>query len=107
MQGNTTRQFLHLRFKSSAVAGSSSKESQIEATLSGFTYNFIPDLGWMNALAKFVKPPVGVFEGVPPSEQTFVKVHVREGSIRLFAPSHPVTQALLCYTLASSTSRLC
>ncbi|VDB83052.1 unnamed protein product [Peniophora sp. CBMAI 1063] len=86
---NTTRQFLHLRFKSSVVAGSSAKESQIAVTLSGFTYNFVPDLGWINALAKFVKPPAGVFEGVPPSEQTFVTAHVRDGSVRLFAPNHP------------------
>ncbi|KZV69486.1 hypothetical protein PENSPDRAFT_481043 [Peniophora sp. CONT] len=86
---NTSRQFLHLRFKSSVVAGSSAKESQIAVTLSGFTYNFVPDLGWIDSLAKFVKPPAGVFEGVPPSEQTFITVHVRDGSVRLFALNHP------------------
>jgi autophagy-related protein 2 len=30
-----------------------------------------------------------VFEGVPPAEQTAVAVHLRDGAIRLFAPSHP------------------
>ena len=54
------RQILHLRFKSSVVAGSSSKESNIGVTLSGFTYNFVPDLAWIDSLAYFVKPPPGV-----------------------------------------------
>lgn len=32
---------------------------------------------------------VQAFEGVPPSEQTFITIHVRDGSVCLFAPNHP------------------
>ncbi|KAI0035921.1 hypothetical protein K488DRAFT_42229 [Vararia minispora EC-137] len=83
------RRMVQLRFASSVVAGSLAKESRVDVTLSGFTFNFFPDIQWALALAEFVKAPPGVFEGVPPSEQTVVEARIREGAIRLFAPAHP------------------
>ncbi|KAI0065395.1 hypothetical protein BV25DRAFT_1821795 [Artomyces pyxidatus] len=85
----TSRPLIKLRFISLVVPESTAKESRVKLTLTGFTYNVMPDLQWLTALTIFAKPPPGAFESVVPSERTQVAVKVVDGSIRMFAPNHP------------------
>ncbi|KAI0273740.1 hypothetical protein BC834DRAFT_816242 [Gloeopeniophorella convolvens] len=75
-----------LRFSSVVLPETASKESRIKLTLCGFTFNFFPDLNWVDSLIAFARPPPGVFESVVPSERTQVAVSIVDGSIRLFTP---------------------
>ncbi|KAI0054145.1 hypothetical protein FA95DRAFT_1585813 [Auriscalpium vulgare] len=86
---STPRPLIKLRFTSLVVPSTTAKESRVKLTLCDFTYNLIPDLQWVAALAQFAKPPPGAFESVVPSERTHVSVKVMDGSIRLLAHSHP------------------
>ncbi|KAF8892528.1 hypothetical protein BD779DRAFT_1610102 [Infundibulicybe gibba] len=92
-----------LRFVSLVIPGTTVKESRIKLTLTGFTYNFYPDIGWISDLTLFVKPPPGAFEAVIPSERTVLSLKLSEGSVRAFAPSHPGAVVLYIGDMEFST----
>ncbi|TFY72678.1 hypothetical protein EVG20_g338 [Dentipellis fragilis] len=82
------RPLLKLGFNSLVDLESKGKESRVNVTLFGFLFDFHPDMGWLEAVGRFVKSPPGAFESVVPSERTRIAVKVNDGSIRLFAPVH-------------------
>lgn len=89
------------------------KESRVKLTLWGFTCNVFPDIQWLSDLEQFAKSPPGVsylpvcnralltaaitqtFEAVIPSERTRISLKIMDGSIRVFAPTHP--GAIVCH----------
>ena len=96
-----------LRLTSLIVPETTAKESRVKLTLSGFTYNVLPDFAWITHLAQFFKAPPNVtfivttlqhltltdmleqvFESVIPSEQTRITLKVLDGSVRVLAPAH-------------------
>ncbi|KZT26471.1 hypothetical protein NEOLEDRAFT_1177476 [Neolentinus lepideus HHB14362 ss-1] len=88
--GTSGRPMLKLRFTSAVVSDrGTAKQSRIRLSLSSFTYNLLPDLAWATDLSEYVKAPPGAFESVVPSERTRVSIKVLDGSVRLWAPTHP------------------
>ncbi|EAU88507.1 hypothetical protein CC1G_04213 [Coprinopsis cinerea okayama7 len=85
---------LKLRFISSTIPETTAKETKFSISLNGFTFNFYPDLVWLQDIAEFSKSPPGTFESVVPSERTLVSLKITDGSIRALAPSHPGAMVL-------------
>ncbi|KAG6837307.1 hypothetical protein H0H93_011909 [Arthromyces matolae] len=80
---------IKLRFRSLVLPQTTAKESHINLTASGFTFNLFPDFAWTKDLGFFAQSPPGTFESVIPSERTHVSLAIQEGAIRLLAPTHP------------------
>ncbi|CAA7271644.1 unnamed protein product [Cyclocybe aegerita] len=97
------KSILKLRFSSSIIPETNTKETRIKLTLCGFTYRFFPDTTWISDLASFAKNPPGTFESVIPSDRTRVSVKAIDGSICVFAPRHPGALVLYLRELEFST----
>ncbi|KAG6917968.1 hypothetical protein DXG01_017152 [Tephrocybe rancida] len=80
---------IKLRFTSLVLPETTSKESRVKLTLSGFTFRVFPDLGWISDLTTFAQSPPETFESVVPSERTHISLKIYDGAIRAFAPTHP------------------
>ncbi|KAF5377015.1 hypothetical protein D9757_007710 [Collybiopsis confluens] len=85
----TPTPLLQLRFTSTVIPETSSKESKLRLVLGNFTYNFYPDISWISDLACFASSPPGAFETVVPSDRTKISLKVQNGSVKIFAPTHP------------------
>ncbi|KAJ3517183.1 hypothetical protein NLJ89_g671 [Agrocybe chaxingu] len=83
------KSILKLRFSSSIIPETNTKETRIKLTICGFTYRLFPDTTWISDLASFAKNPPGTFESVIPSDRTRISVKTIDGSICVFGPKHP------------------
>ncbi|KAG6866970.1 hypothetical protein C0991_003886 [Blastosporella zonata] len=83
------KSMVKLRFTSLVLPETTSKESRVRLTLSGFTFTCYPDLAWIKDLATFAQSPPGTFEAVIPSERTRITLKLFDGAIQVFAPIHP------------------
>ncbi|ESK94572.1 hypothetical protein Moror_7968, partial [Moniliophthora roreri MCA 2997] len=84
-----SKPIVKFRFTSLTIPESSSKESRMRVSLWGFTFNFSPDINWIQDLIHFASAPPGAFETVVPSERTKITLKINNGSVKVTAPKHP------------------
>ena len=76
-----------IRFSSMTDPVSGAKETAVRLLCKHFTIFLDKDLLWAKELARFAKPPEGVFEDVVPSEVVHISIQLRDISVHAAAPN--------------------
>ena len=94
---------LSVKFSSRSATSDDLKENRLSATIAGVTLCYMPELGWLENLATFVKPPPGVFEGVVPAERSKIRLSLDDVSLHLASSAQRSRAVVLVPALTFAT----